>query len=312
LNYRRLVTLFLCVASISAQAEQRWFEVELLVFQRNVDIESIAEHLPSQEIMVNTEKSISILDPIKRSDCVEGVACLSKKNPTVITSAVFDQEGNSFKRLDRSKLQLVEQRQKLEDHAGFNPVFHMAWRMPVAKGTRATPIHLFAGENLAYNQQKRQLKNKALNVEPKKTNSALEIDPLSENTEQLISTEISGQLITPENEKLIDINPDKWAIDGNFKIYLDHYLYIDSQLIIRQEATEDVVQEEQAVEVFDDENGVQIATQIENNVAPKVKQQTVIKEILFDQNRRLRSEEIHYLDHPLIGIIVQIRKIPEQ
>ena len=38
---------------------------------------------------------------------------------------------------------------------------------------------------------------------------------------------------------------------------------------------------------------------------------TVITESLFDQNRRLRSGEIHYFDHPLMGMIVQIRKIPK-
>ena len=41
-----------------------------------------------------------------------------------------------------------------------------------------------------------------------------------------------------------------------------------------------------------------------------VETKTAVTETLFDQKRRLRSEEIHYLDHPLFGVIVQIRKIP--
>ncbi|WP_413698753.1 CsiV family protein [Psychromonas sp. KJ10-10] len=106
---------------------------------------------------------------------------------------------------------------------------------------------------------------------------------------------------------------DKWAIDGNFKIYLNHFLYVDSQLIIRKEMTQEIVQPPQAVEVINDENGVQIASPTNlplNDTPPAIIKQRVLKEILFDQNRRLRSEEIHYLDHPLMGIIIQIRKIP--
>jgi hypothetical protein len=112
---------------------------------------------------------------------------------------------------------------------------------------------------------------------------------------------------------------DIWAIDGNFKVYLDHYLYIDSQLIIRKAITEEISQVQQDIEVIDDENGIQIA-KVESvldgaehsEMANMVTNKTVIKEVLFDQNRRLRSEEIHYLDHPLMGIIVQIRKIAEK
>ena len=32
-----------------------------------------------------------------------------------------------------------------------------------------------------------------------------------------------------------------------------------------------------------------------------------LKRYLMDQFKRVRSEEIHYLDHPLMGMIIQIR-----
>ncbi|MCP5077570.1 MAG: hypothetical protein GY951_05880 [Psychromonas sp.] len=287
MNYRTLVALFITVASLSAQAEQRWFEVELLIFERNAEIDDINEHLSSDKISIDTENSISLLEPIRTSICIEGETCLSKENPTIITGSVFDSEGNNFQRLDKSRLQLVKQREKLQRHASFEPVFHMAWRMPVKGPQASKPIHLFAGENLAFNIQKRLLEN------------------ISLQSSDAVATELS-------DGEAISLITDKWAIDGNFKVYLNHYLFIDTQLVIRKEITEDIKQPDPiVVEVIDDENGVQIATQSEQAVVTEVKQQTVIKEILFDQNRRLRSEEVHYLDHPLMGIIVQIRKIPK-
>ncbi|PKF61095.1 hypothetical protein CW745_12365 [Psychromonas sp. psych-6C06] len=304
MNYKILIALFLASASLTSQAEQRWFEVELLVFERNTPIQDINEHLSSQEIVVDTGNSISILNAEREAVCVEGETCLSKANPTVITKSFFDAQGNNFRRLDSSQLQLIEQREKLKKHANFNPVLHMVWQMPVESGRTAKPLHLFAGKNLAeqvarQKQAEHQLIDIAINTSDAQPTENLTAEALSEGASDDL---VSNEIIT-----------DKWAIDGNFKIYLDHYLFIDSQLIIRKAVTESIPQIAPSVELIDDENDVQIAKQVQEIPQSKqAEQRTVVKEILFDQNRRLRSEEIHYLDHPLMGIIVQIRKIPKQ
>ena len=59
------------------------------------------------------------------------------------------------------------------------------------------------------------------------------------------------------------------------------------------------------------DGNVQIIKQNEFIEPVPTRKETVITESLFDQNRRLRSGEIHYFDHPLMGMIVQIRKIPK-
>tara|TARA_R110001583_G_scaffold28426_3_gene100897 strand:- start:9256 stop:10098 length:843 start_codon:yes stop_codon:yes gene_type:complete len=279
------------------QAETRWFEVELLVFERNADVQELKEQLSSEQLFVDTQNSINILKPNKSNTCLQGQACLSEPFPTIINGAVFDSQGNNFRYLGSSSLQLTEQRRRLASHAGFNPVFHMAWRMPISGPQQSKPIHLFAGENYAF---KYPFKN---------TSKPSSITATVDQTIDLTNTisDAAPKALSPS----INLNPDKWAIDGNFKIYLNHFLYIDSQLIIRKEMTQEITQAKQVVEVINDENGVQIANQVNNTVTETqtIKKQ-VLKEILFDQNRRLRSEEIHYLDHPLMGIIVQIRKIP--
>jgi len=289
------------------QAEQRWFEVELLLFQRNVDIQGITEDLSSDELIVDSSNSVNMLNSSPDEQCVAGQACLSTRNPTVIGSAEFDTGSNHFLRLDSSQLQLTAQREKLERHARFEPLLHMAWRMPTVSGRIAKPLHIFAGKNLA----PREPAIAQQVVEQSVTTTLLSEDPSYE----VFDAPTSVNQIVDNTQQEIN-KEDKWEIDGNFKVYLDHYLFIDTQLIIRQAVTETVQRVEQtAVELIDDENGVQIAKQIENsdivNTLPEIEQRIVIKEALFDQNRRLRSGEIHYLDHPLMGIIVQIRKIPE-
>ena len=93
---------------------------------------------------------------------------------------------------------------------------------------------------------------------------------------------------------------------------MDRYLFIDSQLLVRQQTTSVIAkQQEQEFEVINSENDVQVIKPNESVLEPlEVQRKTVINEALFDHNHRLRSGEIHYFDHPLMGIIVQVRKIP--
>ena len=249
MNFKFLLPLILLCCAFSANAAERWFEVEVLLFQRNISFEKISEKLSDDKLPLNTDNSISMLK-------ANGGA-----NPVVISAQQFDKNGNNFILLDSSQLKLTAQRKKLASHAGFKPLLHMAWRMPVKSNSSAKPIHLFAGKNLALESQ----------------------------------------------------TGDKWAVDGNFKVYLDHYLFIDSQFIVSQKSVQEQIKlplaPVQDSNILESENGVEIIDLNREADTLENKQRIVIKEALFDQRRRLRSEEIHYLDHPLMGIIVQIRKI---
>lgn len=254
MNYRLLLPLILLCATFSSSAEERWFEVELLLFQRNTDIKAVKEDLTIKDISINTSASIPLLKAAEDDLCVEGFPCHHKEIPLLIDDSQFASQTNGFHLLSNEQLQLTEQRNKLKRHAAFKPLLHLAWRMPVKSKNSAQAIHLFAGKNYA----------------------------------------------------------GKWAIDGNFKIFLDRYLFIDSQLLVRQQTTSVIAkQQEQEFEVINSENDVQVIKPNESVLEPlEVQRKTVINEALFDQNHRLRSGEIHYFDHPLMGIIVQIRKIP--
>ncbi len=47
-------------------------------------------------------------------------------------------------------------------------------------------------------------------------------------------------------------------------------------------------------------------------VSPTRKVESFLKSYRIDQKRRMRSSETHYLDHPLMGMIIQVRKVAEQ
>ena len=101
-------------------------------------------------------------------------------------------------------------------------------------------------------------------------------DVLSHNILALDSLEHEVDKITPPKAPL-----QPWYLDGFFKVHLDHYLYINA-----------------------DFNVLSHDSMLDAAVSSKEK----VKLINFSQNRRVITGEIHYFDHPYIGMIVQIRR----
>ena len=85
-------------------------------------------------------------------------------------------------------------------------------------------------------------------------------------------------------ESTIKAPVQPWSLDGLFKVHLDHYLYINSEFNIS-------------------DNNKKTTTQLSNQKLPAEN-----NIITFKQDRRVITGEIHYFDHPNMGMIVQIRR----
>lgn len=80
------------------------------------------------------------------------------------------------------------------------------------------------------------------------------------------------------------------SITGHFKVVLSRYLHFYSQLDYQRQG-------DQTVEnLTPDVNKADILT-VGNNIYP------------MKNHRRMRSKELHYIDHPLIGILIQINPV---
>lgn len=88
-----------------------------------------------------------------------------------------------------------------------------------------------------------------------------------------------------ENQEQTTPPLQPWSIDGLFKVHLDHYLYIDTEL-----------------NIIDSSNNSSTLTTKQNKTSNRN------KVISFKQDRRVITGEIHYFDHPHIGMVVQIRR----
>ena len=130
-------------------------------------------------------------------------------------------------------------------------------------------------------------------------NSNIEIIRNEEQIKQVIS-ELSYDITAPKiplgmaNDSdlaaVITAPLQSWFLDGLFKVHLEHYLYINSEFNILDLANKSSVK-----------NTPQVSLNKNNNTDQN-------KIVSFKQNRRVITGEIHYFDHPKIGMVVQIRR----
>jgi len=314
LNCRHLISLFFTVALSStvqaASSSDRWFDVELLVFKRNVDIQNFSEQLDQNNVYLKKRARLDVFKAPPATDCFdETKPCLHQQIPVEITANEVVKGNHRLRLLDNSHLQLIEQRQTLEDHTLFTPLMHVAWRMPVQNQKQALPIHLFAGQNYALDIFKSEIeeqKKRETTLITQKTTQD-NVNEQNNNTQQ--ESDKLDVLASLQKQKTMQ---DLYEIDGNLLIYVERYLFVDGQLIVRTETKKEKSAMPQAVlaNTISENDTPQAAVEVIAQESIFNQYETAVTETLFDQKRRLRSEEIHYLDHPLFGIIIQIRKIP--
>lgn len=192
--------------------------------------------------------------------------------------------------LPYSQYELGEQVQKLKRHAGFDVLMHTAWRQGDQGRFGAPVFHIQAGKD--YSNQ--------FNVDG---------SPAGSNA---TSSVIDG--VTEES-----IPAPLFELDGTFQVYVEHYLYADVELDLKAPSVREVVLDapiqtnvatQDATQDSMQDNAVVQAGLMED-ITPTVETQAFLKSYRFDQKRRMRSTETHYLDHPLMGVIIQVRRVAQ-
>ncbi|KLN66412.1 MULTISPECIES: peptidoglycan binding protein CsiV [Vibrio] len=186
------------------------------------------------------------------------------------------------KMLPASEYALNDEVKKLNQHAGFKVLMHKAWRQG-DQGRFGAPIfHVQAGRD--YSGQ---------------------FNPDGSMIEANQSQVLEG--ITEES-----IPKSLYQLDGKLQIYVEHYLYADVELDLKTPSVKDVTLEQHQPEVFSSEpssDSQVVQVGLMEDVTPTVHKVEFLKSYRFDQKRRMRSTETHFLDHPLMGVIIQVRRV---
>ncbi|WP_019675565.1 CsiV family protein [Arsukibacterium perlucidum] len=187
-----------------------------------------------------------------------------------------------------SAFALTELASKINRQPNQSLLLHTVWRQVPVTEKQAVPSRWFAGANYSslVDYWGRDRNQDATDSEAAAAVSLFQ----SEQQDDLFSAidtlldqlNAAGKLETmagqeqqlPQiSDSLSNLPDDIWQLDGLFKLHLDHYLFLNTDFNLRRPAPDSSMQS-----------------------------------INVKQSRRVISGELHYLDHPYLGMIIQIRR----
>lgn len=287
--------LLLAVSWPSFAARQ--FDVEVILFKRNINPEQVNESWPEQLKQVDMQGALSL----------EDTAALKAKGVTILPS---------------SQYALDAQYNKLKKHAGFTPLAHIAWRQGDQNQANAPKLYITAGRD--YSEQ--FLPDGRSKKDVEQPTNAISIDSDSNNDGITITADNSTSLLSNSNNNADTRSDSLYQLNGMLQVYVQHYLFLDANLDLREPSRrevimtkpllESIVNEQNAMNVDTDtatENGIDVNSNVQIGHLQEVKKNIKVEEFLkpyrLSQQRRMRSGEIHYLDNPLLGVIIQVRRV---
>ena len=269
---KKLIYFLLLIVSWPTFAA-RQFDIELIIFKRNVAPETVSESWPEILSPINLDRAIRLNQP----------TMMSKKRARL---------------LPRSSFHLNQQYNALKRHAGFTPLLHTAWRQGDQGRGSAPVFHLTAGQNFSNDYLPDGTSRSAM---AKQAPS----EPVIPDENTPIATASNPGFVEKEMAKP---SAPLYELDGKLQVYVQHYLFVETELDLKKRGKREVILNSVVEET---DNGSNDAVQIGHlqEVAPTVEVEEFLKSYRMDQKRRMRSGETHYLDNPLLGIIIQVRKV---
>ncbi|WEM43335.1 peptidoglycan binding protein CsiV [Photobacterium sp. DA100] len=241
----------------------RQFDIEVILFKRNIAPEQVSESWPDNQKPVNLNGTIDFGD----------TARLQARGITPMPSSQFELNG---------------QYSKLQQHAGFTPLAHFGWRQGDLSRAAAPRIHFTAGKDFSAQFLSDGTVKSAL---PSKQTGEFESAAV-DNIDQ-------------------DEMPSLHELDGTLRVYVQHFLFTEANFALREPSRREVIIGAEPLDPV--EGSLEPGSSVQIGHLQEVKKQVKVEEFLktyqFQQQRRMRSGETHYLDHPLMGMVIQIRRI---
>ncbi len=261
--------------------------------------------------------------------------------------------GASAVLLGKNQLQFTDAVRQLSREAGVKPLLHMSWQQAMQPRHASVPVRLFAGEDFSdrfvaagTRVQPSQPYPEALESTPLGEASATAASATAASAADSAADSAAVNAEQPQSSNLAALlggeqapvalrreRPDPvWQLDGLLNIYLSHYLYIETDLMLRSPGSRKVEVLEETAALQDSAAGDLTSSDIAGlsgtgsasalpatnertleamNTEVVMEEQPFLYSIPLTQNRRVRSGQIHYFDHPKLGLVIQIRKMAQ-
>lgn len=174
----------------------------------------------------------------------------------------------AYKLLPNSALKLNAVQRLLQRSSSFHPIMHIGWRQPIVAQDKAVPIHIVGGKQYT-----------ATMAAPADATHSSTADRTGPQT--TISGDNGGALAAGLSIPAPDQTNKVWEINGSLLLTRARYLHAWVDLVFTQPAA--MVSGADA-DISDDG----------------------LVHFRMQQHRRMRSGELHYIDHPLFGMLIMV------
>ncbi len=267
--------------------EERWFEVELIVFAHKNNQALESEKWPEITDLVLPEEIVELNQPKPepaeedKPEVNEQSLVFEQVNPDASSSIEEPiPMPVAFVMLKGEELQLKESFKKLTRSSKFDPLLHVAWRQPTFDKKHAQSVLLYEGmtEPEFFGDEK----TKPEDARP-------------------VTSSSTDENIEP------NIKPMNPRFAGTISLSVARYLHFAADLVYRTKVTQRVAIPMSSEELWN-ESPYQTLYDPQGP-AVQLESWKAMRGFRLKESRRMRSKRIHYLDHPFLGIVVLITPV---
>lgn len=278
-SYTFIASLFAMIvpnAQAANEKETPWYEVEVIIFANKEFSTAKTETWPENVETPGYHQALDLSLP--------GFKPLVAKLPPVNSRAAKSKSRNpnsqnmyangAYALLDSEFLQLSSIARRIRSSSQYDVVLHLAWRQPTFDEKEATPVFVF--------------------------DSMMQRDPVPQ---PLSNPNLGLEGYYFSNEEAGSYGPRFHWISGTLKLSVSRYLHLESDLHVKMKTTVQEVIEESPPQ---ESGGFGSFFGISSEPTPITIERPVLQDYRLFETRRMRSKEIHYFDHPLVGIVVKV------
>lgn len=279
----------------TASADERWYDVELVVFKHAKAEHFLSEQWPTSWSIPDTGESV---------------------NPLDIQKNYLDR----FKKLSKEQQSFAGIIDNLEKSSRYEILAYRSWRQEGLDKNRAINVHVQGGKT--YRKTSKPFISAGFSL------------ATSPAGEQQVETGTLFEPVLDENGSVVSYVIPQYApetgignseeiiheLDGSVKIVLSRFLHIYTDLLLlapvnlkpeksginkdnNLKTDTDLVEETQ-----DSFEAMETVTPAAYRLSPATSDTefTTLHGFNIQSHRRMRSEELHHLDHPLVGILIKV------
>ncbi len=271
-----ILTLFCLTGyAVSPPTAPQIYQINVIVFQNAENAGLSSEIWPANPPQPKFAKAMDFL-PAKTGQTATVVTPAASDSTNLASNLKAVPQGMPL--LPSSQFGLASSLRRMQTSGKYQIITSLSWQQPLANPDVSKTLHLFAGT--AYDGNGNVIDNPSVTPPQNPQPQTTPIDSLNvpASTADVI-------VLNPATNANVNI-PVKWQLNGTLKVSKARFIEVSANLLLTE-----------PVPVLNTDDS--------HNNGP----QTQLTSFALNQTIRMRTQEIHYMDNPIYGVLIYITKV---